>query len=76
MAEEIMLASDTSLEALEMRRRFDEDENEDGDEAFTFDDEDEDDEDDETDDDEEGDLDDVDDEEGEEFDDFDEEDER
>jgi hypothetical protein len=40
MAEDIMLAWETSLEALEMRRRFDDDEDELEDDTFGFDDED------------------------------------
>jgi hypothetical protein len=42
VAEEIMLAWETSVEPLEMRRRFDEDEDE-FEDGFTFDDEEEDD---------------------------------
>ncbi len=61
-----MLAWETSLETLEMRRRFDED-GEEYEDGFQFDDEDEDDED-------EDDLDDLDDDDLESLDDFDEDD--
>src|SRR6476661_3267396 len=42
MAEDIMLAWETSVEALELRRKFDEDDDEFEDDGFTFDDDDED----------------------------------
>jgi hypothetical protein len=41
MAEDIMLAWETSVEALELRRKFDDDEDEFEDDGFTFDDDDE-----------------------------------
>jgi hypothetical protein len=45
MAEDIMWAWETSMEPPELRRKFDDDEDEFEDDGFTFDDEDEDDED-------------------------------
>jgi hypothetical protein len=74
MAEDIMLAWETSVEGSTLRRKFDDEEDEFEDDGFTFDDEDEDedlDEEDDLDDDEE-----FDDEELEEFEDFDEDEER
>ncbi len=68
MAEEIMPVSGTSYGALQMRRKFDDDEFEE--ETFTFDDDDEDEDDEKEDDEDEEDFDSLDDEEVEEFDDF------
>jgi hypothetical protein len=44
MAEDIMLAWETEVEALELRRKFDEDDDEFEDDGFTFDDDDDEDE--------------------------------
>jgi DNA-directed RNA polymerase subunit delta len=76
MAEDIMWAWETSGEAPELRRKFDDDEDEFEEDGFTFDDDEEDDEDlDDEDDLDDDDEDDLEDEELEEFDDFDEDEE-
>ena len=74
MAEDIMLAWETSVEGPTLRRKFGEDDDEFEDDGFTFDDEDDDDDDDLDDD--LDDEEDFDDEELEEFEDFEEEEER
>jgi hypothetical protein len=73
MAEDIMLAWETSVEALDLRRKFDDDEDEFEDDGFTFDDDDDEDED--LDDEEDLDEDDLEDDELEELEDFDEDEE-
>jgi hypothetical protein len=69
MAEDIMSAWETSVEALDLRRKFDDDEDEFEDDGFTFDDED--DEDDDLDDGDDLDDEDLDDEDLEDLEDFD-----